>query len=205
MHIKTFLLGSVFLLCASVGTSHSDPVQKQALAVMKASFSAKGQAGMDRLDQDALQAACSKVPHNHALTAAQMREILKAQTATLRTPADGKLLGDWREGEKIAQLGTGKQYSDDPAKASGGNCYACHQISKKEVAYGTIGPSLYNYGKLRGYDAQTLRYTYAKIYNAQAFVPCSNMPRFGHKAILTEQQLKDVTALLLDPQSPVNQ
>ena len=30
------------------------------------------------------------------------------------------------------------------------------------------------------------------------------MPRFGHNGILTEEQIKDVVALLLDPQSPVN-
>jgi sulfur-oxidizing protein SoxX len=30
------------------------------------------------------------------------------------------------------------------------------------------------------------------------------MPRFGHKGILTEQQIKDVVALLTDPDSPVN-
>ena len=30
------------------------------------------------------------------------------------------------------------------------------------------------------------------------------MPRFGHSQILTEQQMRDVTALLLDPASPVN-
>ncbi|MEO8136346.1 MAG: sulfur oxidation c-type cytochrome SoxX, partial [Betaproteobacteria bacterium] len=30
------------------------------------------------------------------------------------------------------------------------------------------------------------------------------MPRFGHNGILTEKQIKDVVALLLDPESPVN-
>jgi L-cysteine S-thiosulfotransferase len=30
------------------------------------------------------------------------------------------------------------------------------------------------------------------------------MPRFGHKGILTETQIKNVMALLLDPASPVN-
>jgi sulfur-oxidizing protein SoxX len=30
------------------------------------------------------------------------------------------------------------------------------------------------------------------------------MPRFGHQGILTEAQIKNVTALLLDPESPVN-
>ena len=45
----------------------------------------------------------------------------------------------------------------------------------------------------------------AKIYNAQASVACSAMPRFGHNGILTELQLKDVMALLFDAQSPLNQ
>jgi sulfur-oxidizing protein SoxX len=30
------------------------------------------------------------------------------------------------------------------------------------------------------------------------------MPRFGHKGILNEQQIRDVVALLMDPSSPVN-
>ena len=30
------------------------------------------------------------------------------------------------------------------------------------------------------------------------------MPRFGHKGILTEAQIKDVVALLVDPESRVN-
>jgi sulfur-oxidizing protein SoxX len=31
------------------------------------------------------------------------------------------------------------------------------------------------------------------------------MPRAGHKGIITEAQVKDLMALLLDPKSPVNQ
>ena len=53
-------------------------------------------------------------------------------------------------------------------------------------------------------DFEAAARRYGKIYNAQAFTACSNMPRFGHNGILTEQQMKDVTALLLDPDSPVN-
>jgi sulfur-oxidizing protein SoxX len=30
------------------------------------------------------------------------------------------------------------------------------------------------------------------------------MPRFGHSQILTEQQIRDVVALLMSPDSPVN-
>jgi sulfur-oxidizing protein SoxX len=122
----------------------------------------------------------------------------------VKYPADGKLLGDFKEGEKIAQSGVGKQFTDNPENPAGGNCYACHQLTQTEVSYGNIGPSLYNFGKLRGYGAEITKYAYGKIYNAQAFNACSNMPRFGHGGILTERQMQHLTALLMDPNSPVN-
>jgi sulfur-oxidizing protein SoxX len=78
-------------------------------------------------------------------------------------------------------------------------------LSKAEISFGTIGPSLYNFGKLRGASEAIQRYAYGKIYNPQAFSACSNMPRFGHNRILTPEQMKHLTALLLDPASPVNQ
>ena len=176
----------------------------KATAVLKASFKPAGQAGLDRLDQDETQRACSaaagKAPAKDVAAV-----IEQANLATIRYPADGKLIGDWKNGERIAQEGRGKQFSDDPKGPVGANCYACHQLSKAELSFGTIGPSLYQYGKLRGNSVDVQRYTFAKIYNSEAFTACSNMPRFGHKGILSEQQIKDVTALLLDPASPVNQ
>lgn len=92
-----------------------------------------------------------------------------------------------------------------PGRVTGGNCYACHQIDKKELSYGTLGPGLHHYGKLRGGSEAIVKYTYDKIYNAQAFSACSNMPRFGHNGILSPDQIADLVALLVDPQSPVNQ
>ena len=88
---------------------------------------------------------------------------------------------------------------------NGGNCYNCHQLSPKEISYGTIGPSLYQYGKLRGDTEEVRRTTWAKIWNSKASNACSNMPRAGHMGIITEKQIKDLMALLLDPKSPVNQ
>jgi len=173
-------------------------------AALKSSFKPSGQAGLDRLDQDDTQAACSAAS-GKPLAREIAARIEASNLATVRYPADGKLLGDWKSGEKIAQEGRGKQFSDDPAGPVGGNCYACHQLSKSELAYGTIGPSLYRYLQRRGNAPEAQKYTYAKIYNSEAFSACSNMPRFGMKGILTEQQIKDVAALLLDPASPVNQ
>ena len=175
----------------------------RAAAALKASFRPAGQAGLDRLEQDETQRACSlaagKAPPKDV---AAMIE--QASLATIRYPADGKLLGDWKNGERIAQEGRGKQFSDDPKGPVGANCYACHQLSKGELSFGTIGPSLYQYGKLRGNSVDVQRYTFGKIYNSEAFSACSNMPRFGHNRVLTEEQITHLVALLLDPDSPVN-
>jgi sulfur-oxidizing protein SoxX len=50
-----------------------------------------------------------------------------------------------------------------------------------------------------------VNYTWGKLWNSKANNACSNMPRAGHSGILTEAQIRDVMALLLDPKSPVNQ
>jgi sulfur-oxidizing protein SoxX len=179
-------------------------VSERAEAMMKASFKPHGQAKLDRLDQDETQRLCSEYAGG-ALPASLVERIQQTNLATIHYPADGKLVGDWKNGEKIAQSGQGFQYSDDPAKPAGANCYACHQLSPKELSYGTIGPSLYQFGKRRGFTDETRKYAWQKVYNAQAFNACSNMPRFGYHHILTEAQLRDVVALLVDPASPVNQ
>lgn len=126
-------------------------------------------------------------------------------------PAGDRFLGDWKVGEEIAQNGRGLTWIDDAKVPNGGNCYNCHQISKQEIAFGTLGPSLYQYGKLRGVkdpaspEARAIvQYTWGKIWNAKAYNACSLMPRFGHR-ILDEQQVRDLMALLLDPHSPVNE
>jgi len=178
-------------------------VAAKATTVLKASFSERGQAKLDRLVQDDTQKTCSEYT-GKALPRDAAERIEKANLATIKWPADGKLIGDWKNGEKIAQEGRGMQYSDDPKGPVGANCYACHQLAPQELSFGTIGPSLYQFGKARGYTDDVRKYAYGKIYNADAYNACTNMPRFGHKGILTEQQIKDVTALLMDPDSPVN-
>ena len=131
---------------------------------------------------------------------------------TIRWPSNGQYIGDWKRGEAIAQSGRGLTWTDDAKMANGGNCYNCHQMDKAEISYGTIGPSLYNYGKIRGVSDPSsaaskpiVEYTWGKIWNAKAYNACSNMPRAGHMGILTEAQVRDVVGLLLDPKSPVNQ
>ena len=175
-------------------------------AMVQGSFREKGIAKLSRLDQDATQAFCSDPKHADDKDSAKLREKIEADNmAAVKWPSDGKWLGDWKEGEKIAQSGRGLTSTDKADQVNGGNCYNCHQLSPKEISYGTIGPSLTGYGKTRGQSEESLKYTWARIYNAKATNACSNMPRAGHMGIVTEQQIRDLMALLLDPQSPVNQ
>jgi sulfur-oxidizing protein SoxX len=189
--------------CATMMGSN-DETHAKALAMLKSSFKEQGQAKLDRLDQDQVQRMCSDLHDGKVLSKEAAADLEKAQLALVRYPADGKYLGDWKAGERLAQTGVGMQYTDDPKAATGGNCYACHQLTKAEVSFGTIGPSLYNFAKLRGYTPEMQKYAYGKVYNSQAFAACSSMPRFGHMRILDEKQIKDVVALLMDPDSPVN-
>ena len=199
------LAGAIALtLVAGCATMSDAEVRQRSLDVMKASFKERGQAKLDRLNQDEVQALCSRAPTDPPLAKADEERLVTAQRAAIRYPADGRLLGDWREGEKIAQTGVGKQFSDNPSVPAGGNCYACHQMTKEEISYGTIGPSLYQFAKLRGYGEDMQKYAWGKVYNPQAYTACSTMPRFGHNGILTEDQICHVVALLMDKDSPVN-
>jgi len=179
--------------------------------MIKASFREQGIAKLDRINQDLGQAACSsdKAPSDDVA-----KRIESESLRTIKWPVSGQYLGDWREGEKLAQNGRGMTWTDASAdpKGNGGSCYNCHQVSKEEISYGTIGPSLYNYGKLRGVkdvadpaSAAIVQYTWGKMWNSKAYAACSNMPRFGHMGLLDESQIRHLMALLLDPKSPVNQ
>ena len=191
----------LYLLPQFVGNAGEDTTDPAGEA-LKASMVAKNHVGLDRLEQSELQQACS-YPRDWPSSIEQAQARQRAAMVSVKFPADGDFLGDWQEGEKIAQNGRGMQYSDDPSVPNGGNCYACHQLDPKEIAAGTIGPSLTSYGK-RGQSEQVLKYTWAKIWNPHAYLVCSHMPRFGDAGILTPDQIRHLMALLLDPQSPVN-
>ncbi len=208
------VIGSSLVLsgCMSTSISSAD-ADKLTADVIKVSFQDKGIAKVSRLEQDEANRLCSAANvAGKPLDAATAKAIEEAQMKTIKWPSDGKFLGDFKAGEKVAQGGRGLTWNDKAEAVNGGNCYNCHQISKTELSYGTLGPSLYNYGKLRGVtdpdspaSKAIVEYTWGKLWNSRAYNACSNMPRVGHNGILTEAQIKDVMALLLDPKSPVNQ
>jgi L-cysteine S-thiosulfotransferase len=202
---------AVGLLTACASAPTPAELDAQFAALMKASFRDQGIAKVDRIQQDLGQQACSsdKPPTDEVA-----KRIEAEALASIKWPTGGQYIGDWKAGERVAQSGRGMTWTDTSTapKDNGGNCYNCHQIDKAEISYGTIGPSLWNYGKLRGVTdvtaptaAPIVQYTWGKLWNGKAYNACSNMPRFGHAKLLDEQQIRDIMALLLDPKSPVNQ
>jgi L-cysteine S-thiosulfotransferase len=182
--------------------------------IVKASFRDQGVAKVDRvLNVDETNRACSEADvAGKPLDEKTAKAIEEMNLKAIQWPSDGKFIGDWKEGEKIAQSGRGLTWTDAANTVNGGNCYNCHQISKEEISFGTIGPSLYNYGKIRGVtdpnspaSKAIVEYTWGKIWNSKAYNACSNMPRAGHMGILNETQVRHIVGLLLDPKSPVNQ
>lgn len=171
-------------------------------AYVKATFGKAPPEWQARIVPDETLQACNK--YHNDVPSAEAEKIMARELAKVVYPADGKFLGDWKSGAKIANNGRGGQFSDKPDTVSGGNCYACHQMEQKELSYGTLGPSLTHYGKDRKYDADEIKRAYTKIYDSQALYACSNMPRFGANKVLSEQQIKDLVAFLFDPESPVN-
>ncbi|MDQ3215407.1 MAG: sulfur oxidation c-type cytochrome SoxX [Pseudomonadota bacterium] len=195
-------IGSAVLIgCAT----YTAPTREETLQVVNSSFRERGIAKLDRLKQSDMQVACSEA----SLTGKELPKDVAARLekqalATVKYPADGAYLGDFKQGERIAQTGVGLQWSDNDKTVAGGNCYACHELASQELAFGNIGPSLKGYGRLRGNSKEVVTYTWGKLWNSHAYNACSQMPRYGDANILTTAQLKDLMALLLDPNSPVN-
>ena len=206
--MKRIVLLSVLACAAPAAAQQSPPLPEKidpavVEATVRATWSKAPAEWQSRVQQDETQRVCTAF-HN-APPPAEAEKIAAREKATIVYPADGQFLRDWRKGESIAQNGRGGQFSDGPGIVSGGNCYACHRLAPKEISFGTLGPPLVGYGKLRDYTAEAAKAAYEKIYNAQAVFPCSNMPRFGTNEVLTPEQIRDLVVLLMDKDSPVNQ
>jgi sulfur-oxidizing protein SoxX len=200
--LKPILLVTVVSGAIAAPFVLADPTGREVQRVVERDFKARGQATMDRAVQDGVQRVCTE--SNNMPSEAVAKALEADQLKSIPFPA-GSLVGDWKRGESVAQSGRGMTWVDKAGTANGGSCYNCHQLSPKEMSYGTLGPSLLGFGKKRGNTPEMQRYTYGKIYNAKAYNACSQMPRMGTSGTLTEAQIKDLVGLLLDPASPVNQ
>ena len=209
--MKIAALTATLLATGSVLAGGAQDANIRALATqfIEASFLPGEGQDLSRLKQDETLQACNQFRDNPPDKVAAA--INEREAKNIKYPEGGKLMGDWKKGEKLYAGGFGMRIGriepDKPDRqkgGNGGNCYACHAADPKEVAFGTLGPSLMGYGKLRGSGEEIVKYTYEKIYNSQAFTACSQMPRVGHNGILRPEQIADIVAYLISPESPVN-
>jgi sulfur-oxidizing protein SoxX len=207
-HKKTLMSAALLAFILPMSALHAADVVTVAREVIDRSFPAGDGQDLERLKQDETLLACTASRDKPDATTA--KSITEREKENIKYPDSGALMGDWQKGEKLVNAGFAMRIGviEPDAKekqrgGQGGNCYACHAIDKKEVAAGNIGPSLTDYGK-RGTSEAMVKYTYEKIYNPQAYMACSNMPRLGHNGVLSPEQIADVTAYLLSPESTLN-
>jgi len=170
------------------------------------SFVAPTPALLKRLAQDKSQQICSRSAEAK-LTQEEAGDVVRLARASLQYPASGKLVGDWKIGDRLAHDGAGDRIQRgqlEKRKENGGLCQNCHALAPNEINVGNMGPSLTGYGAQRGNTEAIAKFTYEKIYNAWTYFPCSNMPRLGANGHLTPEQITHLVAYLIDPQSPVN-
>ena len=201
------VFGGLGLFAAGCASYPDQPATRGiAEKMVSESFSAPAPALLKRLEQDRSQQICSKIGAAK-LTQEEAAEVVKLARSSIQYPASGKLVGDWKVGDKLAHDGAGDRIQGgrlETRKENGGLCQNCHALAPGEINVGNVGPSLTGYGAQRGNSEAVAKLTYERIYNAWAYAPCSNMPRLGANRHLTPEQITHLVAYLLDPQSPIN-
>src|SRR5688572_10048952 len=201
--VAVIMLGGTPALIGPVQSQERAKDQAAVEAAIKHSWTKAVPDWQARLVQDETQRLCSL--HRNAPPNEVANAMVEREKAAIKYPADGRLMGDWKKGEKLAQSGYGMRFTDyPPRQENGGNCFACHQLDKKELSFGTLGPSLLHYGKARKYTEADVKAVYERIYNPQAAIPCASMPRLGANGFLSIDQIKDLVAYVMSPESPVN-
>ena len=194
---------AVVIGCA---TAPSDAeTSAKAAQVLKASFKARGQAGIDRLDQDETQKTCTEYA-GKAPPKDVAEKIEKINLASIKWPADGKLHG--RLEERREDRAGRAAASSSPTIPTGPGRRQLLRVPPARAAGSLVRHDRPAAVPVRQ-DARLQRRHRASTPTARSGTPrrtarARYMPRFGHSKILTEAQIKDLVALLMDPDSPVN-
>jgi L-cysteine S-thiosulfotransferase len=139
--------------------------------------------------------------------------IMEREWRAIVYPADGAVFGDWQRGAVLARHTGATGPGSDAGPATSAQCAACHQLEPgyapaSKVAHvvmpDTSGPALTGYGRKRSFAASEAKLLYEQIYSSNAVIACSVMPRFGAHKVLSPEQIRDIVAYLLSPESPVN-
>lgn len=194
------------LLVAGCATYPDQATTRQIAEKMLLEAFSASPAHLKRLQQDRSQQICSKVGDAKP-SPEEAAEVVKLARDSIKYPASGQIVGNWKTGDMLAHDGAGDRIrggNTENRRENGALCQNCHALAPGEINVGNLGPALTGYGKQRGNSEAIAKYTYDKIYNAWAYFPCSNMPRLGATGHLTPEQVAHMVAYLIDPQSPIN-
>ena len=204
--LRWVVVGVPALIAAGCATFPDEATTRQNAEKMVSEGFSTNPVFAKRLVQDRSQQICSKIAEA-PLTQQEAAEVVKLARASFQYPASGKLVGDWKIGDRLAHDGAGDRILRgklEKRKENGGLCQNCHALAPGEINVGNVGPALTGYGLQRGNSEAIAKLTYERIYNAWAYSPCSNMPRLGATRHLTPEQITHMVAYLLDPASPIN-
>ena len=204
--LRWVVVGVPALIAAGCATFPDEATTRQNAEKMVSEGFSTNPVFAKRLVQDRSQQICSKIA-GAPLTQQEAAEVVKLARASFQYPASGKLVGDWKIGDRLAHDGAGDRILRgklEKRKENGGLCQNCHALAPGEINVGNVGPALTGYGLQRGNSEAIAKLTYERIYNAWAYSPCSNMPRLGATRHLTPEQITHMVAYLLDPASPIN-
>ncbi|MBI3042058.1 MAG: sulfur oxidation c-type cytochrome SoxX [Betaproteobacteria bacterium] len=203
---KWVALGAPVLIAAGCATYPDQAATRQIAEKMVSEGFNASPVHAKRLVQDRSQQICSKIA-GAQLTQDEAAEVVRLARGSIKYPASGKLVGDWKRGDQLAHNGAGDRILRgklEKRKENGALCQNCHALAPGEINVGNVGPSLTGYGLQRGNSEAIAKLTYERIYNAWAYTPCSNMPRLGATGHLTPEQITHMVAYLLNPASPIN-
>src|SRR5687767_4654592 len=119
----------VFITGCATGPDEAT-TRQLAEKMVKKSFTAPAPELLQRLDQDRAQQICSKIG-NAKLTQEEAAVVVKLSRSSFKYPASGKLVGEWKAGEKLAHDGAGDRIQRgqlEKRKENGGLCQNCHAL-----------------------------------------------------------------------------
>ena len=98
-------LSAMAVLASCASPSMSMPGAAELLATLKSSFSERGPAKMDRLDQNEVQRICTEADKTgKAVNEETRKKIETALYSGIPYPTDAKYIGNWQEGEKLRKM-----------------------------------------------------------------------------------------------------
>src|SRR4051812_20808432 len=110
----TFVAAAVVVGCASGSGVSAADADRAAADMMKTAFRSEGIAKGERVTEiDETLRLCNEADvAGKPLEPAVAKRLEEANLKTVRWPSDGKFLGDWKQGEQIAQSGRGQTWTD---------------------------------------------------------------------------------------------